>query len=863
MSNQNFKIKITPLAAAITAALGLTSFAYAQDEEVSSRSIEEVLVTARKRTESVLEIPSSIQALSGDDLKDMGARGLSDYSRFMPSVTVVDYGAGSSNIVFRGATTSEGYVGQSTSSVYLDEIALTTTGQQPSIRMVDIERVEALTGPQGTLYGSDSQAGTLKIVTNKPEMNVSEIIIDGAFRGSSAGEGSHDGSIVINIPLVDDKLAARIVAFNAKDGGYIDNVFGRTITNDLKADAIYGRSPSGWGTLDNADVVGEDINDHKVKGWRAAVRWDINESWDATLSYLTQKTDSGSFGGFDDNVGDLKTIRYNEEIRETDYNVSSLVIQGDLGFAQLVSATSYYDYDLFFIQDNTNYHKFYSAYYCIEYAGDAATYAPYYFATSGGQGYMYAEGKYCIAPTVEGDYLSGYQDKEYADRFTQEIRLSSQGETFDWLAGLYYEENSYGWEEDYGYPTANENGRQSAIGAENSLYQDSISLAWYEATYGGTYPEARESWYSNSMSTAEQTAVFGELTWHLSDKTDVTFGARYFDRSDEVLYYEEHPSGYLDIDGSGVTSRELLTGETKEFVPKLSVSYDLNDDSMVYALWTVGYRPGGTNRQRGDAAFPKRYEADEMVNSEIGYKGSFADNTATLSLTIFNMNWKGYQFELVDPSYGPCEDEDVDAIAGICGQPWQKGVFNAGDAHINGINADFAWNPTDHISLGMNMEMINAETDTVLALGDLTVPAGTRLPLTAGLTGGIWATYNWAVPSLNADAYARLQWSYSGDRIADLENTPFVNEDGSLNSLPTWTNPSYNIGDFSVGLKSDDWEISAFLNNITDERVIYAHGAQGGYTQQNLDEGRMHVDTLYTNRPREYGIRFIRKFGGS
>jgi hypothetical protein len=114
---------------------------------------------------------------------------------------------------------------------------------------------------------------------------------------------------------------------------------------------------------------------------------------------------------------------------------------------------------------------------------------------------------------------------------------------------------------------------------------------------------------------------------------------------------------------------------------------------------------------------------------------------------------------------------------------------------------------------------------------------------------------------MNANGYARVQWSYSGSRLSSLEYTPFVNDDGSTNPYPSWNDPAYNIGDISVGLQGDDWEVSMFLNNVTDERVYYGHASQGGYTQQNLDEGRMHVDTVYTNRPREYGIRFIRKFG--
>ena len=152
--------------------------------------LEEVVVTARKRAESVQDIPASVQALSEGMLKDMGARGIADYARFVPAVNVVSYANGSSTIVFRGATIEGGgYIAQSTSSVYLDEISVTSTGSQPSIRMVDIERVEALAGPQGTIYGSDAQAGTMRIITNKPVMNTFTADIDVGFRGNKEGEG--------------------------------------------------------------------------------------------------------------------------------------------------------------------------------------------------------------------------------------------------------------------------------------------------------------------------------------------------------------------------------------------------------------------------------------------------------------------------------------------------------------------------------------------------------------------------------------------------------------------------------------------------------------------------------------------------
>ncbi len=208
--------------------------------------------------------------------------------------------------------------------------------------MVDIARVEALAGPQGTRYGSDSQAGTLRILSNMPDPSAWEVVLDGSARDSSEGESSWDGSMVVNLPLIEDTLALRVVGYGAKDGGFIDNVRGSTITNDRKTDAAYGRSPAGWGTLDNRDVVANDINDFEVEGIRAGLLCNVTDNWSMTLSHLHQKTEAGYYNAFDDNVGDLEIIRFNDEFYAVDQDSSSLTIEGDLGFARLVSATSYY-----------------------------------------------------------------------------------------------------------------------------------------------------------------------------------------------------------------------------------------------------------------------------------------------------------------------------------------------------------------------------------------------------------------------------------------------------------------------------------------------------------------------------------------
>ena len=726
------KFALTPIAAAVTAVLYPASQVDAAESESSKAIIEEIIVTARKRTESVQDIPASVQALSQEQIKNMGARSIADYARFVPSVNVVSYGNGSNTIVFRGATTDGGgsYIAQTTSSVYLDEISLTSTGEQPSIRMVDIQRIEALSGPQGTIYGSDAQAGTMRIVTNKPVMNEFEAVIDIGLRTMSEGEESYDGSVVLNFPLIEDKLALRLVGFSARDGGYIDNVFGHTPDFsgvDGLINEKYGALPAGFGTLDNRGAIEKDWNDSDINGWRASLRWEINDDWAATITALHQNTESGAYNDYDPFVGDLEVVRYNDEFRDDEYDMYSLVIEGDLGFAQLVSATSYYDRDIKHTFDNTVYHHYWAALYCQTYALDPAIYYWYYADPAGGGVVFWPV--YCHSPTVSGDYLSAYDIPGQQERFTQEIRLTHQGDTVDWLVGYYYEDSSNAWQAFFGYPTSNS-------------YQDSISLDYWQQYYGMTYPDARMHWYSDSKTDWKQNAIFGEVTWHATDQLDVTVGGRYFDRENDNTYFVQHPETqftpeYVD----GIPSHK---GSETEFVPKLSVAYNVDDDTMVYGLWTVGYRPGGTNRSRGEPFFSNNYYADKMTNWETGLKKIFADGAGRINVTAFYMDWEDYQLELVDPSQVQCPGGPSESIAGVCGQPWQNLVANAGDAHIMGasIELDFAF--SDRFIVGMNAEWLEAETDSTLDLtgdGIVNVNKGNRLPITPELKASAWATY--------------------------------------------------------------------------------------------------------------------------
>ena len=788
----------------------------------------------------------------------MGAKSMDDYARFIPSVSVVTYSNSANVIVFRGAITGPGYIAQSTSSVYLDEISITTTGSQPGVRMVDIARVEALSGPQGTLYGSDAQAGTMRIITNKPDVTAFEAVFDGELRAGESSDPSYRGSLVFNLPLVQDKLALRLVGYSDHDGGFIDNVYGHT--EDQSAIQGPGFYPSGFGTLDNTKSVDSRWNDSDIYGARGTLLWNMSENWAATVSISTQTTDSGADNYFDPNVGDLQTIRFHDEYTDDKYNLYSLTLDGDLGFAQLVSATSYYERKNSYLSDSTTYAHYWQATYCKDSAYTQADY-PDYFANPD-TGNIIWWPVYCHAPTVDGDAFLASRLRAQQDKLTQEIRLSHQGDTIDWLVGLYYEESNDDWQSSFAGPTTGGDGSVNT-------YQDSISAAYYEWATGAPNPQATSHWYSQNETDWKQKAIFGEMTWHINDAFDVTAGGRFFDRSNTNYYFVNHPGDFSIPPYAPVPGRE---GVDQEFIPKVSVNYTFGDGSrggskMIYALYTQGKRPGGINRTRGEPFFPSNYVSDLMDNYEIGFKSMFAGGQGRFNATAYHMAWSDYQLELVDPSSTQCLDDNGDpdpnlpAVAGVCNQPWQQVVANAGDAHISGVNVEVDYSPSESWVLGMNAEYMQAETDTEADLngdGQNNLVAGLRLPIVPKYKAAAWIEYHWPIQFMGQNnAFIRTQWSHSGDTLNILE--PLPDDDPN----PQLVNAAYTIGDLRFGLQSETWEASLFINNLTDERAEYTHNTgQFEHGASSVAEGRAHVARVFTNRPREIGVRFMKRWGG-
>ena len=906
---------ISPVAAAVSAALAAPGAALAQDEGATA-VLDEIIVTATKTEMDIQKIPASIQALPEAMLKEMGALNTQDYTRFMPSVNWISTSAGNNQIIFRGVHTSTGaFTMTRSSSIYLDEIPITSTaGDSPDVRMMDVSRVEALSGPQGTLFGAAAQSGTLRIITNKPDTSRFEASADVQFSTGETSDPSHTITGVFNLPLVEDVFAIRIAAQASKDGGYVDNILGHTpdtwdgvtATESAAADASGCASGFGaqfrnwgcdrlqWGSRRNDDVAEENWNSAEHTNLRISARWEINENLAMTAAYNYGIADSQGNSTYNPFVGDLQTIGFVKNTSEAEWEMASLTIDADLGFAQFVSATSFYENQRTYVGDNTLYYHYYMARsYCTDQGvGDPGVY--YFWHNTDSDRTIYSP-RYCaLFPTKNPsgaidqlpDFAGVGLGPEWQDRFSQEIRLSHQGETFDWLAGLYYEESNDSWNSVWMASADVPFQESMAYAAIRDCAQGGTTFHWGcfgsngvlnadPADVAAALITADHLWDSRDDTDWENKAVFGEVTWHATDQINVTVGARWFEFSNDKTYTkwilgntasnDRHIGGYAQPLWAG-TPGETASTKLSEFVPKVSLMYTLSEDKMVYGTYSEGFRVGGINRAGRNVDWSRTFwgqewEPDKLKNYELGYKSRFANNTAQLNLTYFYMDWEDFQHEVVDPSGGTCVIPAEEPACGSGKLPWLSIVGNVGEAHSTGITAEFDWVPSDRWHVGANVQFLEREIDSVPSPEfeeEANLRPGQELPNSPELQGALWATYTWPVQFIaGASMFVRGQYSYTGDSLSKMEPV------GLDAANPQFINPSYSLADVRFGLVSGDgdWQIDLFVTNVTDERAqINVSNSTGEYIWGRTGEYE-HSTNVVTVRPREYGFRFTTRWG--
>ena len=711
--------------------------------------IEEVIVSAQKKSENLQNVPISVTTLSADELDSLNIKDFADYVLQLPAASAVQRRPGQGQIFMRGISDG-GNVNQSLQgpavAIYLDESPVTMIGDNLDVHVYDIERVESLTGPQGTLYGAASQAGNLKIITKKPSSE-----FDSGFNLSAESTRGGDGSTMVegfvNIPL-SQNAALRFVGFNDRDGGFIDSV------NDSITYPLSGITRS------NEVFVEDNFNDAVKDGYRAALRVDLSENWKLDVNYMGQETSTnGVWDHNPDELGEYNVSRFYDDKTHDEWTRFSATVTGDLGFADLTFTTSSLERDFEVLSD-------YSHYSIDGYVEGYYTCYEYYFGP-------------CVDPSIQ------FENDTHQEYDTTEVRLSSkEGEKFNWIIGAFQTENVTEYDSQWHVPAINP---------------------------AAAVPDSDDLYYQTDQVRAEdESAVFGELYYQINDKMELTLGHRKFDNETTLKGFVGTVFWPNYILGSSTRSDNVNSKyDGSDSISKINLSYQVDNNSMLYITRSEGYRPGGANRTSQLGA---TYDADFLTSTEFGFKSISMDGRLRLNGAMYQMDWDDIQLGWFDSSI---------SLLGL--------VDNIGKANSNGFEIDAKYILSDTVTVAVgyaNNEAVLKE-DYVLR-GVVEAKDGQDLPFTPD------TKYNVTVNVDTGDT-SSLQFNYV--YVDEMWNDLFY-DDREMQD-------SYGIANLSFTTQvGENSTMQIYMDNIFDEVAqLYINS-----------EDIQRLTTV--NRPTTVGVKF-------
>lgn len=733
----------TTLATAVAAVSAGSTFAVPQVFAQETGPIEEIIVTATSREASMQDIPYNISAVSGNAISAAQITDQAELMRNIPGVAVVDRGSRNSGVIngimIRGLNVDGAALGDyalaasPTVSTYVN-----STPVYANFILKDLERVEVLRGPQGTLYGSGSLGGTVRYITRDPSTEAVEVQLNSGVSSTAGSEGlNYYSDAVINIPL-SDNFAVRGSAGFVDGAGVVDYVNVYSLDNDGLPVAPNGvLSPdANYRTVEDADTV-------DIKYVKVAALWRPSDKVEAVLTHMMQEDDIGGrrqqtvgMDGFGNAYGEYENGAVQLEPSSREADLTSLEVDIDLGFATLTSSTSQYDHSGDSISENTGF-----------------------YAQLGWLG-----GFYFNATRPMAEAARQYDDSA----FIQELRLvSSSSGNFDWTLGAFHIS-------------------QDTAGVQQS-YMRGFDR-WAETAWGVDLVATDQDWDYRRLDNFTENALYGEATWHM-DKFHFTLGARYFDNEYESDVFMELPMW-----GGGNPVEENRTTADNGTLFKGNVSYDISEETMVYATVSEGYRRGGTNAVPLSGNFAEsdawlEYDSDSVLNSELGIKGNLGG--ARYTLAAFMVDWQDVQVNTSTP------------IGGF------YAVANGDSASTSGVEFEIQGDFTDTLSYGFGYAYVNAELDESLIspTGGLIATAGTRLPGTPEHTLTAALDYSAPIGNQGLNLIARLASYYqSSTSNAASDSVRFAQElDG------------FAIVDGHIGVAGDWWSATLFAKNLTNE----------------------------------------------
>lgn len=802
-----FKPSLLTLAisSAISSVFLLPNAALAQEEVAAkNKSFEVIEVTATRRSGSVQNAPLNITALDADIMKDQNISELADVARWVPGLTITDQGGRSgSPIIVRGLNTNSSGPSSDggTVSTYINEIPVSV-----DMRLVDIERVEVLIGPQGTLYGAGTLGGAIRYMLKQPELDFTSLEVYGdLFQTKESDSLGGEGGFIFNLPIIEDKLAVRASLNVYEDPGFIDYGYVVREPGVSLPDPDWSDSSAVNNNLKNV----KDANGETTTTGRISVRFKPNESFEGTLNYFYQNQDSegrsivhynslNPNNGLSDVIGKYESAYRFEEPREKKDQLLSLELKADLGFAELVSATGISSFDADGQRDQTD---------------------------------LLIRLDYGYEEFPSFSTFTREIDEE--DTFTQEIRLVSQGDSdFNWIVGGFYNKTE-----------------TEASSREFTPGFDQFAID----NFGGEQlrPDSLE-YLELTKSTVTESALFGEVGYQVTDKLDITIGARFYEYDAESQAAFDFPLantlyGGVDPDKITVAYEKDDAGDNGNLF-KFNAKYQFTDSVMGYVTVSEGFRIGGSNGlvscpdpivedQQTGCGKPDEllHEADTTTNYELGFKSTWFRSQLHFNAALFNVDWDDAQ------------------ITGATDIGQLTYLSNAGSANAKGIEISTRAILSDSFSVYATYAYTKAELTSdapFLFNADGTDGAedGDRLPGSPENQFSMGVNYQTDVFNDKT-----LDINYGLTAQSDVLSRVGLRDNGE-------TLPGYSLSNISAKLTADAWSTTLYVDNLFNKYAVTSvrrsdadiTSANGADIQRNYGH--------YINRPLTVGVKFNYKF---
>ena len=821
---------------AVSAALAGTSANIAQAQ------IEEIIVTATKRAESAQDVPISVQAVAGDDLRELRVETFDQYVEYLPNVVGTGNGPGRKELYIRGSATEQAGVTVAPAqgsapgvALYVDEQPVSFGGRNLDVYAVDLERVEVLAGPQGTLFGASSQSGNLRLITNKPQQGLFGTGFNARFGSTHGGAGSGAVDAWLNLPL-GERSAVRVAVYSDTQGGWIDNVpnvftpSGEVIDrNDFTG---FGPRLTGADSVQSAvneDVVQDDWNEASYRGARIGFAHDIDDDWDLLVQHTAQTLESeGSFLA-EPHIAEDASGKFAPEYNRDEFGLTTWTLNGRLSQLELIYTGGLLDREVDSLVDYTHYNN-------------GGGYITYYLCS--GNIYDLTDPNHCFDPRKH--FVEDTRNR----RVTHEFRVHTDpARRWRVLGGVYFNDVETNHVGDFNYNSTNRAFGEHANNYYNDNSGDGFLVGNIAVPTDGVNTSGPRgpltTFFNDFTRTEAEVSAFGEIAFDLTDSVTASFSARSYDLDtaltgasnfsfgcrygiggfgnshytgdgrcnshafsndvtarlrtlgrynesgdDSIVLDATSPDGARGMFRGGGSNRATLDaienghlniGELNadgsitetDTIVKATLDWQAANDVLLFATYAEGYRPATLNRNAG-----------QLSTNQTGVYENYVVPVVALTdnLTSFEV---GVKSDLLDRSlrlnatwFRSFIDELQVSRFDPSNVAFLFFIENIGDAESSGLDVDFLWLPTGSLSIAGAFSVLDTELTRINPqLNGIAVPVGSELPMAPSFAGNLRLRYDFRLANAGADAYVAVSMNHRGKMVSGIVGSAELMDD--------------------------------------------------------------------------------------